>query len=70
MDINSWDVTGAAEPIGAAPKTVTFKSEKPYAEPIGAAPNDPCPFPPTSYFVRCSYICNYMTFKVLAISVA
>ena len=47
---------GAAEPIGAAPKTDTFKSEKPYAEPIGAAPNDPCPFRPTSNFVRCSYV--------------
>ena len=47
--------TGAAEPIGAAPKTDTFKSEKLYAEPIEATPNDSCSFPPTSNFVRCSY---------------
>ena len=43
---------GAIEPIGAALKADTFKSEKPYAEPIGAALNDPYPFPPTSNFIR------------------
>ena len=47
-----WMYIGAAEPIGAAPKTDTCKSEKPCVEPIRAALNDPCLFPPTSNIVR------------------